>query len=111
MDLLGNTRSFASPSEARDIRCKSRRNYGPTTPRMGGNIRLKLIGFLVSAVQNSVGRKSNDRLVPINGIIVRSHTRSTLKSFMASVGGDGLHAGHITTQSGAHDLNRVRFLR
>ena len=64
----------------------------------------------MSTVQNSVGRKSNDRPCPyqwhsyafsyeINAEVVHS----------ASVGGgDGLHARHIATQSGAHDLNRVR---
>ena len=64
----------------------------------------------MGTVQNSVGRKSNDRLGPyqwhsyafyyaINAEIAHS----------ASVGGgDGLHSGHVATQSGAHDLYRVR---
>jgi hypothetical protein len=63
----------------------------------------------VSTVQNSVGRKSNDRLGPYQW---HSYAFITLPSpkvvHLASVGGrNGLHSGHVATQSGAHDLNRM----
>ena len=64
----------------------------------------------MSTVQNSVGRKSNDRLGPYQWhCYAFSYAINAEVVHLASVGGgDGLHAGHITTQSGAHDLNRVR---
>lgn len=64
----------------------------------------------MSTVQKSVGRKSNDRLGPYQWhCYVFSYAINAGAVHLASVGGgDGFHAGHITTQPGAHDLNRVR---
>ena len=64
----------------------------------------------MSTVQNSVGRKSNDRLGPYQWhCYAFTYVISTEVVHSASVGGgDGLHSGHVTAQSGAHDLNRVR---
>ena len=64
----------------------------------------------MSTVQNSVGRKSNDRLGPYQWhCYAFTYVISTEVVHSASVGGgDGLHSGHVTAQSGANDLNRVR---
>ena len=64
----------------------------------------------MSTVQNSVGRKSNDRLSTYQWhCYAVSYAINAEVVHLASVGGgDGLHSGHIATQSGAHDLNRVR---
>ena len=63
----------------------------------------------MSTVQNSVGRKSNGRLGPYQWhCYVFTYVTGAEVVHLASVGGgNGLHAGHVATQSGAHDLNRV----
>ena len=64
----------------------------------------------MSTVQNSVGRKSNDRLGPYQWhCYAFSYAINAEVVHLASVGGgDGLHSSHIASQSGTHDLNRVR---
>jgi hypothetical protein len=63
----------------------------------------------VSTVQNSVGRKSNGGLGPYQWhCSAFTHVTRAKVVHLASVGGgNGLHSGHVATQSGAHDLNRV----
>ena len=64
----------------------------------------------MSTVQNSVGRKSNDRLGPYQWhCYAFSYAINAEVVHLASVGGgDGLHSSHIASQSGTHDLDRVR---
>ena len=63
----------------------------------------------MSTVQNSVGRKSNDRLGPYQWhCYVFSYAINAGAVHLASVGGgDGFHAGHITTQLFTNKFNRV----
>ena len=63
----------------------------------------------MSTVQNSVGRKSNGRLGPYQWhCYAFTYVTGAKVGHLASVGrGNSLHSGHVATQSGAHDLNRV----